>query len=250
VFSLPLVIRKVAPAIDPAGPSEESTVTDAELPLADLTGKARIRHVALHLFALRGCAQTPLRLIAEKALVSLALISHHFGTKLALREAVEKYIVSCFEKAVDAVPLGVLRRSDADAMKELVESLERVLNTRPEIRGYIRRAASETYMTSGGGAPLIDALIRMTEGALARMSLAGDRDGAWQPMQLFLLVFGPTLLEPALQRRVPDLFEQGSAQVRLRSNVKLLQSGLAPFARTGTLAAFPGERPLRVAAQA
>jgi AcrR family transcriptional regulator len=241
----------VAPAIDPGRPFEESIVTDAELPLADLTGKARIRHVALHLFALRGCAQTPLRLIAEKALVSLALISHHFGTKLALREAVEKYIVSCFEKAIDAVPPSVLRRSDADAMKQLVESLERVLNTRPEIRGYIRRAASETCMTSGGGgAPLIDALIRMTEGALARMSLAGDRDGAWQPMQLFLLVFGPTLLEPALQRRVPDLFEQGSAQVRLRSNVRLLQSGLAPLARTGTLSAFASERPLRVAAQA
>jgi len=224
-------------------------VTDAELPLADLTGKARIRHVALHLFATRGCAQTPLRLIAEKALVSLALISHHFGTKLALREAVEKYIVSSFEKAIDAVP-QTIRRSDADAMKQLVESIERVLNTRPEIRSYIRRAASETYMATGGGAPLIDALIRMTENALARMSLAGERDGAWQPMQLFLLVFGPTLLEPALQRRVPDLFEQGSAQVRLRSNVRLLQSGLAPLPRTGTLSPFPSERPLRIAAQA
>jgi hypothetical protein len=49
---------------------------------------------------------------------------------------------------------------------------------------------------------------------------------------------------------VPDLFEQGSAQVRLRSNVRLLQSGLAPAPRTGTLSAFPTERPLRVAAQA
>ncbi|HEX5122589.1 MAG TPA: helix-turn-helix domain-containing protein [Rhodanobacteraceae bacterium] len=224
-------------------------MTDAELPLADLTGKARIRHVALHLFATRGCAQTPLRLIAEKALVSLALISHHFGTKLALREAVEKYIVSCFEKALDSVPPAPLRRSDADAMKQLVESFERVLNTRPEIRGYIRRAASEAY-TSAGGTALIDALIKMTEGALARMSLSGaDRDGAWQPMQLFLLVFGPTLLEPALQRRVPDLFDQASAQVRLRSNVRLLQSGLAP-ARTATLSALPIERPLRTAAHA
>jgi AcrR family transcriptional regulator len=239
----------VAPAIHPCRPFEESIVTDTELPLSDLTGKARIRHVALHLFAARGSAQTPLRLIAEKAFVSLALISHHFGTKLALREAVDKYIVSCFEKALDAVPPSMLRRSDADAMKQLVESLERVLNTRPEIRGYIRRAASETYL-GHGGAPLIDSLIRMTEGALARVAPAGDRDGAWQPMQLFLLVFGPTLLEPALQRRVPDLFEQGSAQVRLRSNVRLLQSGLAPMPRTGTLSPFAAERPLRVAAQA
>ena len=225
-------------------------MTDAELPLADLTGKARIRHVALHLFATRGCAQTPLRLIAEKALVSLALISHHFGTKHELRDAVEQYIVSCFEKAIDGVPQITMRRSDADAMKLLVESLERVLNTRPEIRGYIRRAASETYMTAGGTA-LIDSLIKMTQGALIRMSLAGgDRDGTCQPLQLFLLVFGPTLLEPALQRRLPDLFEHGSAQARLHSNVRLLQSGLAPSARTGTLSAFPIERSLRVGAQA
>ena len=53
-------------------PFEDHAVTDTDLPLADLTGKARIRHVALHLFATRGCAQTPLRLIAEKAHVSLA----------------------------------------------------------------------------------------------------------------------------------------------------------------------------------
>lgn|GEM_PF-1803856 len=225
-------------------------MTETLLSLADLTGKARIRHVALHLFATRGCAQTPLRLIAEKALVSLALISHHFGTKHELREAVEKHIVSCFEKAIDEVLPAAMRRSDADAMKQLVESLERVLNTRPEIRGYIRRAVSETYATAGSAA-LIDSLIKMTQGALARMSLAGDdREGPWQPLQLFLLVFGPTLLEPALQRRLPDLFEHGSAQARLRSNVRLLQSDLAPPPRTGTLSAFALERPLRVGAQA
>lgn len=225
-------------------------MTDAELPLADLTGKARIRHVALHLFATRGCAQTPLRLIAEKALVSLALISHHFGTKHELREAVEKYIVACFEKAIEDVAPSAMRRSDAEAMRQLVESLERVLDTRPEIRSYIRRAASETYTTAGGTA-LIDALIKMTQGALLRMSLGGgERDGAWQPLQLFLLVFGPTLLEPALLRRVPDLFEHGSAQARLHSNVRLLQSGLAPAPRTGTLAPFPIERALRAGAHA
>jgi len=224
-------------------------VTEAELPLSDLTGKARIRHVALHLFAARGCAQTPLRLIAGKAFVSLALISHHFGTKHELREAVEKYIVSCFEKAIDDIAQNALRRSDADAMKQLVEGLERVLNSRPEIRGYIRRAASEG--SSAGGNALIDALIRMTQAALVRMSLSdGDRDGTWQPLQVFLLVFGPTLLEPALQRRVPDLFEQGSAQARLRSNVRVLQSALVPPPRPSTLPAFAIERPLRVGAQA
>jgi len=231
-------------------PFEDHAVTDTDLPLADLTGKARIRHVALHLFATRGCAQTPLRLIAEKAHVSLALISHHFGTKHELRDAVEQYIVASFEKAIDGVAQAPLRRSDADAMKQLVESLERVLNARPEIRGYIRRVASETCFSAGGTA-LIDALIRMTHTALVRMSLASsERDGPWQPLQLFLLVFGPTLLEPALQRRVPDLFEHGAAQARLSSNVRLLQSDLSPAPRAATVSAFPLERPLRIGARA
>jgi len=226
-------------------------VTDAELPLADLTGKARIRHVALHLFATRGCAQTPLRLIAEKARVSLALISHHFGSKHELRDAVEQYIVSCFEKAIDDIPPNGMRRSDEEAMRQIVESLERVLDTRPEIRGYIRRAASETYTTPGGTA-LIDSLIKLTQSALAQTLLvASDRDGMWQALQLFLLVFGPTLLEPVLQRRMPDLFEHGAAQGRLRSNVRLLQSGLVPW-RPAALATFPTpvERSVRLGAQA
>jgi TetR/AcrR family transcriptional regulator, regulator of cefoperazone and chloramphenicol sensitivity len=218
-------------------------VTDTELPLADLTGKARIRYVALHLFATRGCAQTPLRLIAEKAQVSLALISHHFGTKHELRDAVEQYIVACFEKAIDGVAQAPLWRSDADAMKQLVEALERVLGARPEIRGYIRRIAGETCFSAGGTA-LIDALVRMTQNALARMALASD--GAWQPLQLFLLVFGPTLLEPALQRRMPDLFEHGAAQARSRSNARLLQSDLSPSPRAAALAPFAIARPLRV----
>jgi len=73
VFALPNVIPEDVPHCvcnrrRPWGnPFEDYAVTDTELPLADLTGKARIRHVALHLFATRGCAQTPLRLIAEKA---------------------------------------------------------------------------------------------------------------------------------------------------------------------------------------
>lgn len=223
---------------------------DAQLPLADLTGKARIRHVALHLFATRGCAQTPLRLIAEKASVSLALISHHFGTKHELRDAVEQYIVSCFEKAIDDIPPLPLRRSGAEAMRQLVESLESVLNSRPDIRGYIRRAASETCMSAGGTA-LIESLIKTAQGGLARMSLAeGDRDERWRTLQLFLIVFGPTLLEPALQRLLPDLFEHGSAQARTRSNARLLQSDIAPSPRTGTLSTFAIERTLRVGARA
>ncbi|MDN6498168.1 MAG: TetR/AcrR family transcriptional regulator, partial [Yaniella sp.] len=47
---------------------------------ADLTAKARIRQVALELFALNGADATSMRAISSRAGVTVGLITHHFGT--------------------------------------------------------------------------------------------------------------------------------------------------------------------------
>jgi AcrR family transcriptional regulator len=57
----------------------------------DLTGRARIRDAAIHLFAERGIAGTTVRDIAQLAGVSPGLLRHHFGSKEALREACDAY---------------------------------------------------------------------------------------------------------------------------------------------------------------
>ena len=70
----------------------------------DLTARARIRHAALDLFAERGVDGTPMRAVAARAGVTVGLIVHHFGTKEALREAVELDIVDRFAEAIATAP--------------------------------------------------------------------------------------------------------------------------------------------------
>jgi AcrR family transcriptional regulator len=59
----------------------------------DLTARARIREAAIRLFAERGVDGTTVRDIAEAAGVSPGLLRHHFGSKEALREACDAYVL-------------------------------------------------------------------------------------------------------------------------------------------------------------
>jgi AcrR family transcriptional regulator len=62
------------------------TAAARERPALDLTARARIRDAAIECFAADGF-DAPFRVIAARADVSPALITHHFGSKSALREA-------------------------------------------------------------------------------------------------------------------------------------------------------------------
>jgi TetR/AcrR family transcriptional regulator, regulator of cefoperazone and chloramphenicol sensitivity len=59
----------------------------------DLTARARIRDAAIELFAERGGAATTIRDIARAAGVSAGLVRHHFGSKDALREACDAFVL-------------------------------------------------------------------------------------------------------------------------------------------------------------
>ena len=78
----------------------------AALRADDLTAKARIRNAALDLFAANGAEATSLRAVAAAAGVTVGLVVHHYGTKKALREAVELAIVEQFAQTIASVPLG------------------------------------------------------------------------------------------------------------------------------------------------
>jgi AcrR family transcriptional regulator len=60
----------------------------------DLTARARIRDAALRLFAEQGYKRTTIRGIATAAGVSLGLVRHHFGSKEALRDAVDTHVLA------------------------------------------------------------------------------------------------------------------------------------------------------------
>lgn len=60
---------------------------------ADLLSQARIRLAALELFGRQGFDKTTIRQIAAAAAVSPGLVIHHFGSKDALREACDDYVM-------------------------------------------------------------------------------------------------------------------------------------------------------------
>ena len=64
----------------------------------DLTARARIRDAALGLFGEHGYAGASIRDIAEAAGVSPGLVQHHFGSKIALREACDEYALATFRR--------------------------------------------------------------------------------------------------------------------------------------------------------
>lgn len=64
---------------------------------ADLTGRARIRDAAIACFATEGFG-APVRTIAERAGVSPGLITHHFGSKDALRAACDAEVLERYHQ--------------------------------------------------------------------------------------------------------------------------------------------------------
>src|SRR5699024_434614 len=67
---------------------------------ADLTAKPRIRPAALELSALNVADATSMRAISSRAGVTVGLITHHFGTKAVLIQAVEDNILSGIQHAI------------------------------------------------------------------------------------------------------------------------------------------------------
>ncbi len=75
----------------------------------DLTARARIVAAALDRFAVHGYDAATMRDIAARAGVSTALVTHHFGTKQALREECDARVARFIaEKQDAAAPSDVL----------------------------------------------------------------------------------------------------------------------------------------------
>jgi AcrR family transcriptional regulator len=66
----------------------------------DLTASALIREAAMRLFADRGAAAVSVRDIAAEAGVSPSLVIHHYGSKDALKDAVDEHVMQFFSDMV------------------------------------------------------------------------------------------------------------------------------------------------------
>jgi AcrR family transcriptional regulator len=73
----------------------------------DLTARARIRDAALRQFGEQGFERTTIRGIAATAGVSPGLVRHHFGSKAALRDAVDEHVLTEIRRINDEVRKGI-----------------------------------------------------------------------------------------------------------------------------------------------
>jgi AcrR family transcriptional regulator len=122
----------------------------------DLTARARIREAALAQFAEHGYERTTIRGIAAAAGVSPGLVRHHFGSKQALRDAIDAHVVQEIRRINDEMMAGSAR-GDLSAS---VASREAI---RP-YQGYLVRALMDGSPTV---AVIFDQMLEATEQWLA-----------------------------------------------------------------------------------
>lgn len=127
----------------------------------DLTARARIRDAALRLFAERGIEGATIRDIAKEAGVSSGLVRHHFGSKHALRDACDAYML---ERLMRIKEDAVLKGGMADPGM--------LLNVHPTVLLGYRYFARAMVDGSPGAASTFDDMVRLTQEWLA----ANDKD--------------------------------------------------------------------------
>src|SRR5215468_1177003 len=101
----------------------------------DLTARARIRQAALAQFTEHGYERTTIRGVAAAAGVSPGLVRHHFGSKQALRDAVDAHVMG-----------EILRINDELKEDSARGDLRRTILSRDVMRpyqGYLMRALTE-----------------------------------------------------------------------------------------------------------
>lgn len=147
----------------------------------DLTGRARIRNAALLAFTEEGDSAS-IRGIAKRAGCSPALIQHHYGSKAALREACDNYVLAYVREQV-ARGVDELGLADPDYVAAVYRSA-------PAVIGYLTRRLVEN---SPKAQDIFDALVDLTEPYLGAdaASPARDRAAVLVAMKLGLLGLRP-----------------------------------------------------------
>ncbi|WP_193081125.1 TetR/AcrR family transcriptional regulator [Brevibacterium aurantiacum] len=189
----------------------------------DLTSRARIRNAALHQFAVKGFAGTPLRAIATEAGVAIGLIGHYFGSKEGTREAVETWIVGLFASALDRAD-----SQSADTVADVTvrdETVAQMLTDNPLVVDYLRRQVLE--MPADG--MLISRLAALTMESVETMRNAGQasssRDRVEQVVTAMVRQLGRLFLQPLVDQ-VVDSFpvdEHPATHPELRVEIKTAQ---------------------------
>lgn len=179
----------------------------------DLTAKARIRNAALELFAAHGAEATSLRAVAASAGVTVGLIVHHYGTKEALREAVELAIVEQFAETIASVPLGSCPPDQVTDQRD--RAVSAMLSANQAIVDYLRRAILHGSAERGG---LISKLSQLSAQQVHDLREAGVASTEYtvgeQVVTIMVRQLGRLFLQPLVDRIADEFAEDTGASIR------------------------------------
>ena len=181
-----------------------------------LDGRERVLAAALALFGANGAAGTSVRAIAAQAAVSPANVLHHFGSKQALRAAVDRRVLDQVETVLIAAAHTVLADvAETPDPTAVLGSLD--------IRRYLRRTMLEAD-------PAAASLVRDMVGIVrSQLEAAPTRPGAdldYGAVQVVALVIGPIALGPLLDGFEEQTFLPDAVRRRAQADLDLLRGGL------------------------
>ncbi|HEY2662928.1 MAG TPA: helix-turn-helix domain-containing protein [Candidatus Binataceae bacterium] len=164
---------------------------------SDLTAVARIRNTALKLFGEKGAAATSIREVAKAAGVSPGLVQYHFSSKRSLEDAVSVYVGAMMAE----LARGDLTPGRTAPTLSLGATVVGFIRRNPEVVAYVRRVILEDDRVGRG---LFDSIVQLSRKLNRRLQEKGlirsNLDPVWTPLLTMILVLGPVLLEPALNR--------------------------------------------------
>ena len=132
--------------------------------------------------------------------VAIGLISHHFGSKDGLREAVESWIIDLFDTAIDTAD-----QQSADPVADAAgrdAAVTRMLEDHPLVVDYLRRE----LLDSPDDRPLLTRLTALTRQSVDSMRATGlastDRDRVEQVVTVMVRQLGKLFLQPLIDQIV------------------------------------------------
>jgi len=191
---------------------------------SDLTTKARIRDAALKLFGSEGVAATSLRAVARAAGVSPGLVVHHFASKEGLIRAVDEAVIARINLALSEVPI---EGSAAELIAQRTEIVAALLRSQPALCDYLGRALSERTAASAELFHRLFTFAARDERLIVAGVLRAETDPFWRAMHQVILVVGPLLLRPLIERELGgELLAKDNVARWARARTDLLQHGL------------------------
>lgn len=178
---------------------------------SDIKAYARIRDAALKLFGERGASATSVRAIAKAAGVSPGLVQHHFKTKAELQTALEGYVL---EKVLELAKICLVQ-SDHPGEFVVGRLIAGFAQSNSDGINYARRAMLED---GAFGRRLFDQVILscrlLMEQFVKDGILRKGLDMEWASLNAMLMIVGPVLFEPIMNRHLdrPLRTDEGMAR--------------------------------------